>query len=299
MRIPRGAATPIATRGFGQRVFEAFCLSIVAICCIFVAWSQSRSADLLHFESGAVILSVTTEYDAWPALALLDGDPHTGWASRRGHVTGNEIVIELPHEFLIESVAFDNTRAQENDFPGVSARDIEIWLSTEGAERGFEMVVEVRATQGGREHFPLPLRSTARWIKLVVTSNWGSEEFTELMEVAAYGTPVGEVPPPQPVSGTYLTNFGPLYLEQSADRVRGCYDDGTAMISGLFDGRVMRMHWREGGAAGSALLTVSAGGGFINGLWYEDAELGGTWRGPRDPGDPRPPCDIGRIAWPE
>jgi len=299
VKVPRGAVAPIATRGFGQRMFEAFCLFIVAICCMVLAWSQSRSTDLLDFESGAVILSVTGEYDVWPALALLDSDPHTGWASRRGHVAGNEIVIELPHEYLLESMVFDNTRAQEIEFPGVSARAIQIWLSTADAEHGFEMAAEVQATQGGRERFPLPLHSRARWIKLVIGSNWGSDEFTELMEVAAYGVPVGEVSPPKEVSGTYLTNFGPLYLEQSGERVRGCYDDGSAMISGRLDGRVMRLHWRESRSSGTALLTVSAGGGFINGLWYEDNELQGTWRGLRDPGDPRPPCDIDGVAWPE
>jgi hypothetical protein len=47
------------------------------------------------------------------------------------------------------------------------------------------------------------------------------------------------------------------------------------------------------------LLTVSAGGGFINGLWYEGAELRGTWRGPLDPGDPEPLCEIAQVSWTE
>jgi hypothetical protein len=155
----------------------------------------------------------------------------------------------------------------------------------------------VQATQGGREQFPLPRGSRARWIKLVINGNWGSPDFTELMELEAYGAPVGAPPLPRPVSGTYLTNFGPLYLEQSGERVRGCYDDGSAVVHGRLDGRMMRLDWRERDSAGSALLTVSAGGDFINGLWYEGAELRGTWRGPRDPGDPLPPCEIGEVGW--
>jgi hypothetical protein len=299
MKIARPAATPIATRGFGQRIFEAFCLFIVATCCVLLAWSQARSEDLLDLATGAVVLSATTEYELWPALALLDGDPYTGWASRRGRVSDNVIVIELPHEYVLESIAFDSTRAQEIEFPGVSARDIEVWLSTEGPRRGFELVARVQSTQGGREQFPMPVGSRARWIKLSIESNWGNEEFTELMELEAYGSAVGDEPPQSSVSGTYLTNFGPLYLEQSGDRVRGCYDDGTAVVSGRLDGRMMRLEWRETSGSGSALLTVSAGGGFLNGLWYEGAELQGTWRGPRDPGDPQPPCEIGQVAWSE
>lgn len=297
MRIARPAAEPIATGGFGRRMFEAFCLFIVAVCCVVVAWSQARSADLAGLESGAVILSVTTEYDEWPALALLDNDPHTGWASRRGHARGNEIVIELAHLFELESIVFDSTRAQEIDFPGVSAREIEVWLATREGDGAFELAAVLEATQGGRELFPLPTGSRARWIKLVINSNWGNEEFTELMEIEAYGSPVGSLPGPSAISGTWLTNFGPLYLEQSGELVRGCYDGGGSMVTGRVDGRMMRLAWREAGGAGSALLTVSASGDYLNGLWYEGAELRGTWRGPRDHTDPQPPCEIEQVAW--
>jgi hypothetical protein len=299
MRVARPAATPIAARGFRHRLFEAFCLLLVAGCCLLVAWGYERSDDVLGLGAGAVILSSSSEYDSWPALALLDDDEHTGWASHRGHAGPHTIVIELPQLHLLESMGFDNARSQEPDFPGISARQIEIWLSTTSPEEGFELISTVEATQGGREVFPLPLGAEARWIKLVIASNWGNEEYTELMELEAYGVPVGDGPGPPIVGGTYLTNFGPLYLQQSGERVRGCYDDGTATVVGRLDGRMMRMSWRERDGFGSAVLTVSSGGDFLNGLWYEGDELRGTWRGPRDPGEPEPPCDIASVAWPQ
>jgi hypothetical protein len=299
MKIARPAAAPIGTRGFRYRVLEALCLLLVAVCCMLLAWSQTRGEDLLDLEAGAVILSATSEYDSWPALALLDHNPYTGWASRRGRVAPNTIVIELPQTYVLEVFVFDNTRAQEIEYPGISARQIEIWFSTRGAELGFEHVATVQATQGGREQFPLPVGSEARWVRLVVQSNWGNEEFTEIMELEAYGSPVGEASEPRPVSGTYLTNFGPLYLEQSGERVRGCYDDGTAVVSGRLEGRMMRLDWRDKSGSGLALLMVSSGGEFLNGLWYQGTELRGTWRGPRDPADPQPPCEIGQVSWSE
>ncbi len=95
MRIARPAALPIGSTGFRNRLFEAFCLFLVAACCMLVAWSQTRGDDLLDLEAGAVVLSVTSEYDSWPALALLDNNPYTGWASRRGRVAPNTIVVEF------------------------------------------------------------------------------------------------------------------------------------------------------------------------------------------------------------
>ncbi len=74
-------------------MLETFCLFLVAACCMLIAWSQTRGDDLFDLETGAVIISVTSEYESWPALALLDNNPHTGWASHRGHVVPNTIVI--------------------------------------------------------------------------------------------------------------------------------------------------------------------------------------------------------------
>ncbi len=297
MKIARSAVAPIGTGGFRHRVFEAFCLFLVAACCLLVAWSQTRGDDLLDLEAGAIVLNVTSEYDDWPALALLDHNPHTGWASRRGHVGPNTIVLELPQSHTIESIAVDNTQAQEHDHPGISAREIEVWFSTEGPDTGYDRVAKVEATRGGREQFPLSPGRTARWIKLVVNSNWGSDQFTEIMELEAYGSPVGRLVERRLISGTYLTNFGPLYLEESGDRVRGCYDDGSAVVRGRIEGRMMRLDWEDEYGTGIALLAVSAGGGFLNGLWYEGTVLQGTWRGPLDPGDPEPPCEIGEVPW--
>ncbi len=299
MKIARPVAKPIGPRGFRHRVLETFCLFLIAVCCMLVAWSQARGDDLLGLQAGAIILRATSEYDNWPALALLDDNVHTGWASRRGQVAPNTIVVELPQPHVVESIVLDNTRAQESDYPGISAREVEVWFSVDAPDDGYKRIATLEAPQGGREQFPLPPGRQARWIKLVVSSNWGNDQFTEIMELDAYGAPVGAMVRRRPVSGTYLTNFGPLYLEQSGERVRGCYDDGTATVSGRFDGRMMRVHWREADAFGMALLTVSAGGDFINGLWYEGAELQGTWRGPLDPGDPRPLCEIGQVSWGE
>jgi len=299
MRVARPAAARIASRGFRHRLVEALCVLLVAACCLLVAWAYQRGDDLLGLDAGAVVLSSSSQYDSWPALALLDDDETTGWASRQGQVGPHTIVIELPQRYALESIGFDTSHSQETDYPGISARQIEIWLSTASAQDGFELVSTVEATQGGRDTFPLPLGVEARWIKLVIVTNWGNEEFTELMELEAYGILVGDPLPPPDVGGTYLTNFGSLYLEQSGDLVRGCYDDGTATVAGRLDGRVVRMQWRESDGAGSALLTVSSGGDFLNGLWYEGTELRGRWRGPRDPGDPEPPCEIESVAWPQ
>lgn len=292
MKIPRPRATLLATGGFRNRLLEAFCLLLVAGACWMLAWGQTRGEDLLDLRAGAIVMSASTEYDSWPALALLDGDAETGWASHRDFTAPNVIVIELARRFDLDSIVLDNTGAQEVEFPGVSARTVQIWLSTVSPDDGFVHAVTVDATQGGREEFPLPAGSEARWIKLVVASNWGNDEFTELMELEAYGQPSGPRLEQVVVSGTYLTNFGPLYLQQAGQQIVGCYNDGAATVSGTIEGRLMRVEWREEPESGEALLALDSSGERLNGLWYQNTELRGSWSGRRDLRDPEPPCDL-------
>ena len=124
---------------------------------MLVAWSQTRGDDLLDLEAGAVILSVTSEYDSWPALALLDNNAYTGWASRRGRVAPNTIVVELPRLFELDSIVFDNARAQEVNYPGISARQVEVWMSRAGPD------VAERGVERGTPVIPSPRARSDRW----------------------------------------------------------------------------------------------------------------------------------------
>ena len=285
MKIARSVRLPITSGGFRQRLFEALCLVLVAGCCVLLAWAQTRSHDLLALNAGAIIRSTTGEYDAWPAMALLDGDVDTGWASREGHPVPNTIVIELPQRHRVDSIVLDNTHAQEVEFPGISARNVEIWLSTTTSDDNFTLAAVVEGSQGGRLEYPLPFGSEAQWIRLVITSNWGNRDFTELMELEAYGERLGPAVEMPLIAGTFQTNFGPLYLEQNGELIRGCYDDGSAQVTGTIEGRMLALEWRETAEFGSARLGVSADGAYLNGLWYQDARLRGMWAGPRDPRD--------------
>ena len=97
--------------------------------------------------------------------ALVDGSASTGWASRRGRPAPNTLVIERPQPHELDSIVIDSTRSQEIDYPGISARRIEIWGSTAAPDAGFRRLGVIEATQGGREDFPLPPGSRAQWLK--------------------------------------------------------------------------------------------------------------------------------------
>src|SRR5687768_12429211 len=244
---------------------------------LLLLWSFAASAaqtDLLDIGEGAVVLSFTSEYGPiWAALLLVDGSTGTGWCSAQGKPHPNEIVIELPQLSELTAIALDNTGNQEGGYAGISAKHVEIHASTKSAKEGYQKISAVEVPRSGRNEVSLPA-TRAKWLKFVILSNWGNADFTELMELEAYGKPL-ETAKTAEVSGVYRTNYTPMLLEQSGSNVYGCYGSGTS-LAGSFNGRVLQMEWRQGDGSrrGSTVMVLSDDNKFLNGLWYENGSYG-------------------------
>jgi outer membrane protein OmpA-like peptidoglycan-associated protein len=128
---------------------------------------------------------------------------------------------------------------------------------------------------------PLP-NVEARWLRLVVADNWGNADYTEFMDVEAYGTAVGPAPRQTSVTGIYDSNYGTLRLVQEGSTVRGCYRGNAGTVQGATDGRMINVEWRgNAGTFGSAVMVLTSSGDFLNGVWYERGSVQGIWFGKR------------------
>lgn len=254
-----------------------------------------QERDLLNLNSGAVVLSWSSQWDEeWAALLLLDDTPERGWSAGKGTDFPHEILIELGETTRLTRLALDNSGALEADYPGISAREIEVWASTQAPDKGFDQVMTVEAEQGERAEFPLPEPTEVRWLKLKIQSNWGSERYTELMEVDGYGEPLDEAPSRPQLAGVYDTNYELMRFEQTGNQVRGCYDFKGGTLSGTTDGRVVQFEWREdaGQQVGTALMVLSSTGEKLNGLWYHQGEYKGLWLGSPAEAGVQPECTV-------
>ncbi len=247
--------------------------------------APAERTDLLDMANGAVVLSKSSEYGGaqWSALALVDGNPAVGWCSAEHAPFPHEILIELARPSTLESIAFDQTAAQESGYAGISAKDAEVWASNTSPTEGFAKILQVQLPKGGRQEFRLPAPTTARWLKFVIRSNWGHASYTEFMELEAYGQPIPGPVAQAPLTGTFNTNSGPLTLTQTGNSVKGCYYNGGGTLSGTTDGRVVEFEWRQnaGKTVGTAIMVLSAKGDFLNGFWYQGGNLAGSWFGER------------------
>src|SRR5262249_30537463 len=121
---------------------------------------------------------------------------------------------------------------------------------------------------------------TGRWVKLVVKSSQGSQQYTEIMEARGFGVALTNTPVPN-LSGTWSSSqFGNFHLQADGATLTGCYEYKGGLIDGGLDGHLMRLHWREtDNGEGPAVMVLTRDGKGFRGLWRRDAdtEWAGRW----------------------
>lgn len=270
----------------------------VALCTLFAADLMADNFkdrhDLLDLISGATALSQSSEFGGkWTALLLLDGTTSYGWASKPNAPFPHNFVLELANTASLDSLVIDNREVEESAYPGISARNIEIWVSTQGPDSGYKKAMVIEAAQHQRKLFKFPQPTEVRWLKLVVTSNYGHPDYTEMMELEAYGKFIENIDSPD-FSGVFNTNYNLMLFKQQGNQVRGCYDWDGGTLTGTTDGRTVQFEWREdeGTDIGTAVMVLASDGVAINGIWYKDGAYGNYWRGDRVKDGRKPICTM-------
>jgi outer membrane protein OmpA-like peptidoglycan-associated protein len=243
------------------------------------------AGNVLNMNEGTVVMSYTGAYgDAkWSGLHLFDGDPKSSWCSQSGKAKTSEFVVELPTVYELDKIAIDTSDVQEPDYPGISAKTVEVWGSTESARDGYKKLGVANGVKKGWIATPLPGKPKVQWLKFFVTNNWGHKEFTEITEIEAFGRRVG-TPVYAKFDGIYSSNWGPIKLQQNGTFVAGCYTHQQGTIRGVAQGRTLRFDWAQKGNGnhGTALMVLSQDGSVLNGVWYTDGVMRGDWLGTRD-----------------
>jgi outer membrane protein OmpA-like peptidoglycan-associated protein len=251
--------------------------------------------DLLDFDQGTVLISASNTraegIKPWSSFYLTDGSKKSGWSTAQKRPMPAEFVFELEQDSELELIRVVNAGVEETDFPGVSARAIELWAAPQGGK--FERVASLEAPKNGEIEFPVRAAKPVRQVKLVINSNWGNGEYTELMEVDLIGKKVGDAPSFEVAGDYYSPQWQGLRLRQVGTSVEGCYDYEEGTFSGDLDGRVARVTWAESifngkpRTKGSATFVVGPDRN-MRGIYFVDGDLEarGTW-------------DLERAAKPE
>ena len=240
--------------------------------------------NLTSFANGAWILKKPAEYDErWSALRLLDERSDSGWATPRGMVGPQELLIVLPEQSIIRTLEFDSASTDGDSAGSRAAKDVVVEVSDTGPTGGFEVVATLSLKpKADKQRFAVGKPVAGRWVRLTIKNNHGSAEYIELMDFRAYGEQKTKTAVPN-LSGTYATNYSNFHLRQDGAAVTGCYEfDEGLVVNGGVEGRVTRFTWVQPGKRGPAVLAFSPDGKEMLGLWWTEAQThlaGQLWFG--------------------
>lgn len=201
--------------------------------------------DLFSFAQGGRLVAVPEDSDmaqmAWSPLNLIDGSAETDWVGKAGEAV---FVLELAETTRLSRIAFDSIPYTGRK----SVKDFTVEVSESSARDGFTPVLSgtlqmARANQVFT--FKPEEQPVARWVRLTLHSNYGSEN-QSFTGFRGYGEPLTREAALTGLTGNYdgASGWGWIHLMQEGDRVGGCYEFQDGAFDGMVEGRVMRILMR-------------------------------------------------------
>ncbi|WCL53313.1 OmpA family protein [Gimibacter soli] len=158
-----------------------------ALCLAFAGPVMAEERELLSEAAGASIHAFSSEFGSgWEAANLIRGQEEADgstilsriWSSASQAPFPHWITFAFPEEQSFETFVFDNYLPDEADHPGISAREIEIWVGADEASLAKTATFELERNKAGQSVRTAPLKG--RFLKFVINSNWGHPWYTEL-----------------------------------------------------------------------------------------------------------------------
>ena len=150
--------------------------------------------NIFDYENGARVVDFSSNYGgSYDAKLILKNAPTDvtdrlpAWCSAAGAPFPHHITIELSKIEWLDIIEFNNEITDESHgYPGISSKDVEVYVSTTSAKSGFNHVLSIRLEQNMNNQIVKITPAQARWIKLVITSNYGDVNYTEFGQLGAY-----------------------------------------------------------------------------------------------------------------
>ncbi|MEO8161006.1 MAG: discoidin domain-containing protein, partial [Arenimonas sp.] len=239
----------------------------------------AQDINLSAFANGALVEDASSEYgESWQARWITDENPQTGWATEKGAKGPFSIVISLPESSEVHALEFD---VAATDGSGRAAKNIDVLVSTTSATAGFALLTKVALKPGlDKQRFKLAKPGSARWIKLVINSNQGDADYSEVMEFRALGKQLTQTALPTNLSGTYSTDvYGTFHLLQDGAQLSGCYEHDSGLVQGGLEAHLMRLNWQQAHGKGAAIMVLKRDGKRFEGWWADDGSnaWSATW----------------------
>ncbi|MEP0369312.1 MAG: OmpA family protein [Cyclobacteriaceae bacterium] len=235
------------------------------------AVALENGATILKSPRSRVDMTERVVLAKYSAGALLDQSPNV-W-SAGGTAFPKEFLIELTEEYNIQKLVFDN-RCEY--YQKIETKDVRVEFSTESRGSGFTLVGEFELARDSLHQIEIKSQK-ARWIKLIVLSNYGSQSQIQLAEFQALGVPGNKIGKTVNINGLWHTNWQDMTIEQNGSTFTGEYSyiqDRKKYKGKVLNGKINRnaitFIWDEKNSVGRATLYMNEEGNRISGLWRNE-----------------------------
>jgi len=204
----------------------------------------------------------------WSMEALIDGSNEKGWSIRQGEKFPHEFIFELPSYATIHKFGFNTVC--EKEFPGISAKDVSVLISTISATDGYIEVGKYTLSENMADQYFSVKEQQARWIKLIIHSNHGFNGLTELMEFEVLGYLNPRKNKSINLTGDWTSTWGMVSIRQLGSSIHGCYQYRSGVIKNAgIDDQILTFDWQENGlnGKGKAILMLNEEANRLNGIW--------------------------------
>jgi outer membrane protein OmpA-like peptidoglycan-associated protein len=154
--------------------------------------SAAEPPNLVSAKAGATVVARSSSYGgSWDVENLVanqersDGAVPT-WCTANGAPFPHWAVIQLPKRSWLTTLVFNNFLPDERGWPGISAKDVELQVSDQSASAGFQTVARFQLERNENNQMVRLEPAQGRWLKIVITSNWGNPDYTELGQLGAF-----------------------------------------------------------------------------------------------------------------
>jgi outer membrane protein OmpA-like peptidoglycan-associated protein len=142
--------------------------------------------------AGARVVAQSSNYGAsWDVQNLVAGyrgaeNELPVWASEDDAPFPHWATVDLGRPTWLTTLVFNNALPEEPQYPGISAKDVQVLVSEQGPDAGFRPVAAFRLERNRNNQEVRIEPVQARWVKVVITSNWGYQGSTELGQLGGY-----------------------------------------------------------------------------------------------------------------
>ena len=183
--------------------------------------------NLFDYQKGARVVAYSSNYGSvWDVEYVLENCPlevsgMPVWCTEENAPFPHFVTIELKNIEWLNIIDFNNVIPDESSgWDGISAKDIEVYVSTTSKDNEFVKVVNFRLECNKAHQIVKITPVQAKWVKFVITTNYGHPAYTEFGQIGVFDDKQRKLNINEELTNKGFVNLYGLYFDFGSDIIK-------------------------------------------------------------------------------